>query len=200
MKITSRTIKSMFMALLLIKLILIGFLSYLVLKDNGVKELEVSRIDFKNKSGNNRVVISNEDQMPSPVINGKEYERRIQPAGLIIYDQNGDERGGIAVSENEGTNLSAIAFDYQNADAIDLFAQDNKQGSDFKAGLSINDKGLSGKPGDNINRINIQTENGNASLVIKDAQEIPRIVLNVDSAGTPSIEMFDEHGEKTGQL
>jgi len=48
-----------------------------------------------------------------------------------------------------------------------------------------------------INSINLETENGNASLVIKDAQEIPRIILSVDSTATPSIEMFDENGERT---
>ena len=188
------------MVLLLLNVILIGFLSYLLVKNNDANELELSRIDLKNKSGNNRVVISNEDKMPPPIINGKKYERRVQPAGLLLYDKNGNERGGIAVSENEETNLNVIAFDYQNADAIGLFAQDNKQDNYFKAGLSINDKDLSGKPGYNTNRINLETENGNASLVIKDAQEIPRIVLSVDSTGTPSIEMFDENGERTSSL
>lgn len=200
MQLTSKTTRFMFTTLLLINIILIGFLSYFIMKDNTSEELEVTRINFKNKSGNNRVVISNENKMPSPIINGKEYQRKIQPAGLIFYDENGDERGGIAVSENEKTNINAIAFDYQNADAIGIFAQDNKQDGYFKAGLTINDKDLSGKPGNNINRITLETENGNASLIIKDAQEIPRIVLSVDSIGNSSIEMFDKNGERTKSL
>lgn len=197
MKMTSKIIKPMFRVLLLINMILIGFLSYYLVKDNRAKEPEVSRIDLKNKLGNNRVVISTEDKMPPPIIKGKKYERRFQPAGLLFYDKNGDERGGIAVSEDEETNINVIAFDYQNADAIGIIAQDNKHDDYFRSGLMINDKDLSGKPGYNINRINLETENGNASLVIKDAQEIPRIVLSVDSIGRPSIEMFDENGEST---
>jgi hypothetical protein len=59
----------------------------------------------------------------------------------------------------------------------------------------INDKDLSGKPGHNINRINLLTENGNASLVMKDNNEIPRIILKVDSLGNPSIEMLDDKGK-----
>lgn len=39
------------------------------------------------------------------------------------------------------------------------------------------------------------TENGNASLVIKDPNEVPRIILQVDSLGNPSIEMFDQDGK-----
>ena len=116
------------------------------------------------------------------------------PAGIIFYDKNGDERGGIAISEYDNMNLNAIAFDYQNADAIGMYAQDNILTNYFKAGISINDKDLSGKPGYNINRINIVTENGNASLVIKDANEIPRLVLKVDSLGVPAIEMYDKEG------
>ena len=197
---TSKNIKPMFRVLLLINIILIVFLSYCLVKDNGVNELEVSRIDLKNKLGNNRVVISNEDKMPPPIMNGKKYERRFQPAGLLFYDKNGDERGGIAVSEDEETHINVIAFDYQNADAIGIIAQDNKHDNYFRSGLIINDKDLSGKVGYNINRINLETENGNASLVIKDAQEIPRIILSVDSTGTPSIEMFDKNGERTSSL
>jgi hypothetical protein len=59
----------------------------------------------------------------------------------------------------------------------------------------INDKDLSGKPGHNITRINLITENGNAALVMKDNNEIPRIILKVDSVGNPSIEMFDKDGK-----
>src|SRR5699024_3506250 len=149
MKMTSKITKPMFRVLLLINVILIGCLSYSLVKDNSTKELEVSRIDFKNKSGNNRVVISNEDKMPPPIIKGKKYERRVQPAGLLFYDKNGDERGGIAVSENEETHINAISFNYQNADAIGIIAQDNKHDNYFKFGLMINDKDLSGKVGYN---------------------------------------------------
>lgn len=87
------------------------------------------------------------------------------------------------------------SFDYQNADAIGILAQDNKHDNYFRAGLLINDKDLSGKPGHNINRINLLTENGNASLVMKDNNEIPRIILKVDSLGNPSIEMLDDKGK-----
>src|SRR5690606_2759806 len=79
--------------------------------------------------------------------------------------------------------IASIALDYQNADAIGILAQDNKEDSYFKAGLIINDKDLSGKPGHNINRINLVTENGNAALIMKDANEVPRIILKVDSLG-----------------
>lgn len=158
---------------------------------------QAERIDIKDKTGNNRIVISNMDHIPPPIIGGKTFERAVNPAGIIFYDKKGDERGGIAITDNETTNFNALAFDYQNADAVGLFAQDNKDDNYYKAGLIINDKDLSGKPGHNTNRINLLTENGNAALVIKDANEIPRIILEVDSIGNPSIKTFDKAGNLT---
>lgn len=188
-----RKLKSFLSILVALNLLFVGFIIYLLCFKQS-NSLQLERIDIKNQDGANRVVISNENHIPKPIIKGKEYQRKMTPAGIIFYDKNGDERGGIAISEYDNMNLNAIAFDYQNADAIGMYAQDNILTNYFKAGISINDKDLSGKPGYNINRINIGTENGNASLVIKDANEIPRLVLKVDSLGVPAIEMYDKEG------
>lgn len=192
----SNKIKMFLTTLVVLNLVFLGIISYL-LCFHQADTIQLERIDIKNKDGANRVVISNENHIPNPIIKGKEYKRRITPAGLIFYDKMGDERGGIAISEYENMNLNAISFDYQNADAIGLFAKDNLLTNYFTAGLTINDKDISGKPGSNINRINLVTENGNASLIIKDANEVPRLVLKVDSLGTPSIEMYNKDGLAT---
>jgi len=180
--------------LLLLNILLLSALSYILLKDNDGL-IQAKRIDIKDKTGSNRIVISNVDHIPPPIINGKKYQRAVTPAGLIFYDKKGDERGGIAITDNDDSNMNAISFDYQNADAIGMFAQDNKDNKYFKAGLIINDKDLSGKPGYNTNRINLLTENGNAALIMKDINEVPRIILKVDSLGNPSMEMYDENGK-----
>lgn len=193
MQTTSKTFKIPFYTLVVFNIALLTALSFILLNgSNGFMDAE--RINIKDKTGKNRIVISNMDNIPPPIINGKTFQRAVNPAGIIFYDKNGDERGGIAITDNETTNLNAIALDYQNADAIGVLAQDNKEDSYFKAGLIINDKDLSGKPGQNINRINLITENGNAALIMKDANEVPRIILKVDSLGNPSIEMFDKNG------
>lgn len=194
MKTISKSLKVILSALILLNIILIVFLTFISLNNKqGIMEAE--RIDVNDKTGKNRIVIANTANIPEPIIKGKTYKRAYAPAGLIFYDKNGDERGGLAITDNEETNLNALAFDYQNADAIGILAQDNKHDNYFRAGLIINDKDLSGKPGHNINRINLITENGNASLVIKDNNEVPRIILKVDSFGNPSIEMLDETGK-----
>lgn len=193
MRTISKTLKIFITALILSNIVLMACVVYFFL--NNKNSLSAERIDIKDRSGKNRVVIANTDNIPQPIIKGKTYKRAYAPAGLIFYDKNGDERGGLAITDNEETNLNALAFDYQNADAIGILAQDNKHDNYFRAGLLINDKDLSGKPGHNINRINLLTENGNACLVMKDNNEIPRIILKVDSLGNPSIEMLDDKGK-----
>ncbi|RKE56039.1 hypothetical protein [Sphingobacterium detergens] len=193
MKTISKTLRIFLTALILVNVVLMTCVAYLFF--NNERRLTAERIDIKDRSGKNRIVIANTDNIPQPIIKGKTYKRAYSPAGLIFYDKNGDERGGLAITDNEETNLNALAFDYQNADAIGILAQDNKHDNYFRAGLLINDKDLSGRPGHNINRINLLTENGNASLVMKDNNEVPRIILKVDSLGNPSIEMFDNNGK-----
>ncbi|WP_394677395.1 hypothetical protein [uncultured Sphingobacterium sp.] len=193
MQTISKTLKIFLTALILSNIVLMACVVYFFL--NNKQSLTAERIDIKDRSGKNRVVIANTDNIPQPIIKGNTYKRAYAPAGLIFYDKNGDERGGLAITDNEETNLNALAFDYQNADAIGILAQDNKHDNYFRAGLLINDKDLSGKPGHNINRINLLTENGNAALVMKDNNEIPRIILKVDSLGNPSIEMLDDKGK-----
>lgn len=193
MQTISKSLKIVLSALIIANIALLACVAYFLL--NNKQNFTAERIDINDKSGKNRIVIANTDHIPQPIIAGKTFKRAYSPAGLIFYDKNGDERGGLAITDNEETNLNALAFDYQNADAIGILAQDNKNDNYFRAGLMINDKDLSGKPGHNINRINLITENGNASLVMKDQNEVPRIILQVDSLGNPSIEMFDKDGK-----
>ena len=159
------------------------------------EEISVKRINVVDEAGNNRLVISNQELIPDPILGGKTYKRRIAPAGIIFYDEKGDEVGGIAMSTLDSTGLRAIVFDYANADGIGLFAQEDLNGNDFKAGIMIMDKDLSGKPGSNISRLKLTTENGNAGLIINGPDEKPRISILVDSIGTPSIQVFDKNGK-----
>lgn len=193
MQTISKQLKILLSALILSNIVFMVCIVCLYFDNRQI--FNAKRININDSSGNNRVVIANTDHTPQPIVAGKTYKRAYAPAGLIFYDKNGDERGGLAITDNEETNLNALSFDYQNADAIGILAQDNKHDNYFRAGLLINDKNLSGKPGHNINRINLLTENGNAALIMKDNNEIPRIILKVDSLGNPSIEMFDKNGK-----
>lgn len=73
---------------------------------NNRSNYNAERININDVSGKNRVVIANTDHIPEPIVDGKTYKRAYAPAGLIFYDKNGDERGGLAISDNGETNLN----------------------------------------------------------------------------------------------
>lgn len=158
------------------------------------EEITVKRINIVDENGVNRIVLSNQERMEPPIIAGKKYKRALSPAGIIFYNEKGDEAGGIALSKNPETNIYALALDYDNADAIGLLTQQNNDDS-YRSGLIINDKDLSGKVGSNINRINLMSNNGNSSLVINGPDEKPRIIISVDSLGNPLFKIMNKDGE-----
>lgn len=163
--------------------------------DDRFDEITVKRINIVDDNGVNRMIISNQERMEPPILFGKKYKRALNPAGIIFYNEKGDECGGIAISKNPETNTYALAFDYDNADAIGLLTQQNNKTNAYKSGIVINDKDLTGKIGGNTNRINLMTENGNSSLVINGPDEKPRIILSVDSLGNPLIKMINNEGK-----
>lgn len=163
--------------------------------DQKFDEITVKRINIVDDNGINRMVISNQERMEPPILFGKKYKRALNPAGIIFYNEKGDECGGIAISKNPETNTYALAFDYDNADAIGLLTQQNNDKNMYKSGIVINDKDLSGKIGGNTNRINLMTTNGNSSLVINGPDEKPRIIISVDSIGNPLFKIINKEGE-----
>jgi len=163
--------------------------------DTKFDEITVKRINIVDDKGVNRMVISNQQRMEPPILFGKKYKRALNPAGIIFYNEKGDECGGIAISKNPETNTYALAFDYDNADAIGLLTQQNNKTNAYKSGIVINDKDLSGKIGGNTNRINLMTNNGNSSLVINGPDEKPRIIISVDSLGNPLLKMINNDGK-----
>ena len=51
-------------------------------------EITVKRINIVDGKGNNRLVISNQEMMPPPIVNGKKYKHAVSPAGIIFYNEN----------------------------------------------------------------------------------------------------------------
>ncbi len=168
--------------------------SFRSLKEN-FDEITVKRINIVDDNGVNRMVISNQERMEPPILGGKKYKRSLNPAGIVFYNEKGDECGGIAISKNPDTKTYALAFDYDNADAIGLLTQQNTETNGYRSGLLINDKDTSGEIGSNISRISLMTESGNSSLVLNGPDEKPRIILSVDSLGMPVFRMLNDQGE-----
>src|SRR5215468_11755850 len=64
------------------------------------EEIDVERINIVEKDGKIKLVISNKDRFPDPYIDGKFIPLRNggKTAGMIFYNDKGDECGGLSFS------------------------------------------------------------------------------------------------------
>jgi hypothetical protein len=164
--------------------------------------LTVERINIVDPSGVSRLVISNAERFPLPRLDGKEYPRAVQPAGMVFYDAKGNELGGVAITDAKAGKIAALAFDYPNYDAIGLITRVSPDGTDATAGLQINSRppaGLDVLEASKVvqRRIAIHNKNEDAEILLTDPQGRERIRLRVDSKGQARIEVLDEDGKPT---
>lgn len=170
------------------------------------EKIEAERIDIVDADGDRSLVLSNRERFPPPVIGGEEFERSIQPAGLVLYDGDGNEMGGMGTVDVEGrARRTLLVFDYRNSEAIGYSAGETDGGDAYSASLTIADRvpleadirdvGTTG-----TRRINLRNADGDASLVLNDADGNPRIRLYVDRDGESGIEMLSRDGEVVERL
>lgn len=170
------------------------------------ERVEAERIDIVGADGDRSLVLSNRERFPNPVIGGEEFERSIQPSGLVLYDGDGNEMGGFAALDVEGRGRrAALIFDYRNSEAVGLSASGTADGERYSTGLTLADRipldadirevGTTGTP-----RLELNNDDGNASVVLNDPEGNPRIRLFVDSAGEAGVEMLDPEGRVVERL
>jgi hypothetical protein len=163
--------------------------------------LSVQRINIVDANGKPRLIIANSARFPDVEIHGKVYKRSINdPAGLVFYDMNGKESGGLALAKLGSKDMANVTFDYthQLTDGIRMIKEESADGARWRAGFEIFDR-RPFKPDDDssqgVERVSIADEDHNAQLVISDVQGRPRIRIGVDATGTPAIAMLDEAGK-----
>src|SRR5215470_1070262 len=99
-----------------------------------IDELTVERLNVVEKNGQLIAVIANKDRMPDPITNGKTFKTE-RPPGMIFYNGEGDECGGLIFGAASGARVRAddkygayggFTFDqYQQSQAIGLIYNDH---------------------------------------------------------------------------
>jgi hypothetical protein len=108
------------------------------------EEIDVERINVVEKNGVLKLVISNKEHFPDPVIDGKTAQRQGGASpGMIFYNDEGDECGGLifAGREAEGTKSAraALLFDQYNQDQT-VGIMYSEDGGRRSAGLQVWDR------------------------------------------------------------
>ena len=83
--------------------------------------IDVQRINVVEPDGTLRMVISNKDRFPGAIVQGKEYPFDRHTAGLLFFNDEGTENGGLIFGgqkSKDGTTLSYrhLSFDRYDQD------------------------------------------------------------------------------------
>lgn len=157
--------------------------------------ISVQRLNITDAHGNLRMVLADSSRFPLPVINGDTLPRSVAPSGMVFYDNEGNETGGVGLVNVPSGEQTMMIFDYSNSEAVGIGKFESADGALYNAGISIADRGPLGRVGGaSVVRIDLYNSQSNCALVMKDRQGRTRLRLMVDSLGEPSIELLDSTG------
>lgn len=85
-------------------------------KKESLDELTVKKINLIAEDGSLRMVMSNENRQHPGRMNGKDYSPRKRPAGIIFFNNEGDECGGLVFAGQQVNNKisSGMSFTMDN--------------------------------------------------------------------------------------
>lgn len=166
-------------------------------------QISVHRINVVEPDGTLRMVISNHAKLPGIVVKGKEEPFDRPQAGMLFYNDEGSENGGLVFGGHRNAkgdvldSGGSLSFDKYGANqVVQLIGVDDKD--DRFAGLSVTDS-LTGT--DNRRRVWVgRGEDGTATVNLMDAQGKKRVVMEVKADGTPSLCFLDANGKVMSQL
>jgi hypothetical protein len=166
-------------------------------------EIDVYRINVVEPDGTLRMILSNHARLPGIIVKGKEQEFARPQAGIIFYNDEGTENGGLIFGGRRNAagkvvdSGGSLSFDKYGANqVVQLIGVDDKE--DRFAGLSVTDS-LTGK--DTRRRVWVgRREDGTASIALMDANGRKRVVMQVKGDGTSSISFLDADGKVLNQL
>jgi len=191
------------------------------------EEIDVDRINIVEKDGKLKLVISNKDRLPDPIVAGKTLPRDSKSPGILFYNAEGDESGGLVFDgQRKGGKLNAfssLTFDQYQQDQTLQLVYDDSPGSRL-VGLRIKDrpdfpqpeqarrleevrqmkegaeKTAAMRPLLAPDRVFVGKSNGNAAVWLFDPEGKPRIKIGVDASGNPKLQFLDANGKVTYSL
>jgi len=107
------------------------------------EEIDAERINIVEKDGKLKLVISNGERQHPGVIDGRMLDRK-RSAGLLFFNDRGDECGGLSFSGNQvtdgkGNASGLLAFDRFNQDQT-VGLQYGESGGRYYSGLRVWDR------------------------------------------------------------
>jgi hypothetical protein len=120
--------------------LLLGVLLVVAAKSPGVAkftEIDVERINLREKDGKLRLVIANTDRMPGGTVAGVDLKFRDgkrDGAGFIFFNDEGDEDGGLTYTgkSTDGTHIADATIRFDNYRQNEAIGMSHSQHGDVK--------------------------------------------------------------------
>lgn len=154
------------------------------------------RIDIVDEKGVVRMTLA--APTPDPVVGGKSYKRAFPVAGMVLFDAQGNERGGMGVADIPGSAV-VLALDHENIDAVGWRVMPD--GSvDFqmnqKPAVTRDAGGKTEAANGAATRIRLSVAaDGAPAIALADKQDRPRLRLTVTPEGYGAVEFLDADGK-----
>jgi hypothetical protein len=224
-----RQLRSLLLVSILFSLCLGAALIWLIVTRNSADHLTVHRLDIVDADGKLRLAISNRQELPDLIVEGKPFPRNGKDAGMIFFNNEGSECGGLQVSGSKnGAALDqdlSLTFDQYHGDQ-NLQLMYAQSSAEKTAGLRIFDRPdqditevaaevakiralsdgaekesrLQALRAKNPQRAFFGKREGLPGVWLKDAAGKERLRLYIDTAGDPHIELLDKDGQVTYRL
>lgn len=114
-------------------------------KKTSLEELDVQRINLVEPDGTLRMVISDKARFPGLIVKGKEYPHPRPQAGMLFFNDEGSENGGLVFSghkDKDGRIVDSggsLTFDkYDQDQLVQLMGVHDRDG--HQAGLIVSDR------------------------------------------------------------
>jgi hypothetical protein len=126
-------------------LMVIVFISYCFIgsNTNRFKEITAERVNIVEHDGKLRMVISNKESQHPGMMDGKLFPKRDRPAGMIFFNDAGDECGGLVYDGDKKSASMTYSIDqWKNDQIMQLqYQQSNDPGKIAKSyGLKLWDR------------------------------------------------------------
>lgn len=105
--------------------------------------IRAQRVDVVEPDGRLALVLSDEARMPGPILNGREVQPRHGAAGLLFFNANGDETGGLVYGDSRGDSAREhevhMSFDQYEDDQV-LILDHIQRGDRVATGIRVMDR------------------------------------------------------------
>ncbi len=184
--------------------------------------IDVQRINVVEPNGTLRMVISDQTRFPGAIVKGKQYPFNRHTAGMLFYNNEGSENGGLIFGGQKHSNGTVSSYGHLSFDRYDqdqTFSLDDEQSAAgqmtrlafidqpkwpmteiLKLPHSQWQQFLKTHPGGKPRLTMERAADGAVFLALKDKQGRTRIALKVGPHGNPVIDLLGASGRVIAQV